>query len=877
MLKKVELLGATALALLIANPAAAQQKAPANNATAAEDESEIVVTATKREQTLQDVPLAVSVASAEKFEQAGVRDLVSIAGMMPTLRVGQFASSSNTNFVIRGFGNGAFNPGIEPSVGVFVDGVYRSRAGASINDIPDLKRVEVLRGPQSTLFGKNASVGVISIVTQEPKFKFGGSAEASYGNYNAIVGKANITGPISQTVAYSLSGGFNKRDGYSRVVNLNQNFNNRNRWFARGQLLFEPSDTTKFRMIADYDDLNENCCQVANVVDGPTGNIVRALGGQINSNQPFSHDTYMNFLTTNQLTNYGISLQGDMNFGNLKFTTITAYRKGKARQNQDSDFTSADLLGRNSEDRNTDTFTQEFRLTSDFTGPLNFLLGGFYMNEKVSQYNEIFYGTAFRGYAGQLISSASGGVVTVPTLEAQSGAVAGSFFALGQGLKENYTLKDNAYSIFGTVDYKLTDRLTLTGGLAYNNDRKASSINILSTDVWSGTDLDGAALAPYRNALLKNGAIAQQVGAAMGLGRSATAAEVGAFTGNIANIATTTAIVTGATAYANANQFNAAANPLASLKPLQFLPPFLNAPNAVESGKTGDGSFSYSLRLAYKATDTINLYASYATGFKASSINLTRDSRPFAADFIPGSSSNIPAPAASPIRSAGLAVTNLSTGTRFAGPEEARVIEFGIKGKWQHVAANLTFFDQSVTGFQDNTFVGTGFVLANAGKQSTKGIEFDSTVSPSPSFSFDVAFSYLDAKYDSFVGCQINGASGNCTGLAVPNVSELSASFGATYKHRMANDDVLMLHANFNYDAPVNISLNVPGYQRELNGMDANLTYKMHNGIEFSLWGRNLLQDKYLITVFRGVAQQGTISGYPNEPRTYGATVRYKF
>ena len=170
-----------------------------------------------------------------------MRDLLDLQTLVPSLKVGQLQSSANTNFIIRGFGNGANNIGIEPSVGVFIDGVYRSRSSAQIGDLPNIQRVEVLRGPQSTLFGKNASAGIISIVTKVPQFEFGGSAEASYGNYNAVVLKADITGPITKTVAFSLAGNYNRRDGYANYVNLGIKGNNRNRYGVRAQLLFEPS------------------------------------------------------------------------------------------------------------------------------------------------------------------------------------------------------------------------------------------------------------------------------------------------------------------------------------------------------------------------------------------------------------------------------------------------------------------------------------------------------------------------------------------------------------------------------------------------------------------------------------------------------------
>ena len=146
------------------------------------------------------MPIAVSVVSADTIDKSNVRDLIDIQTTVPSLRVTQLQNSSQTNFTIRGFGNGANNPGIESSVGVFIDGVYRSRSAAAILDLPTLERVEILRGPQSTLFGKNVSAGAISITTKSPEFEWGGSVEATYGNFDQINFKGSLTGPISETL-----------------------------------------------------------------------------------------------------------------------------------------------------------------------------------------------------------------------------------------------------------------------------------------------------------------------------------------------------------------------------------------------------------------------------------------------------------------------------------------------------------------------------------------------------------------------------------------------------------------------------------------------------------------------------------------------------
>jgi outer membrane receptor protein involved in Fe transport len=874
------LLGATMLCAATTPAFAfAQDTAPADDAATGEVAAdttdygnEIIVTASKRSQTLQDTPIAVSVTSAAELENAQIRDLIDLQSAVPSLRVSQLQSSANTNFIIRGFGNGANNAGIEPSVGVFIDGVYRSRSAAQIGDLPNVERIEVLRGPQSTLFGKNASAGVISIVTQKPQYEFGGSVEASYGNYDAIVLKGDITGPISDKIAFSIGGNFNRRDGYAQDLKLNTDVNDRNRWGVRGQLLIEPTDALSIRLIGDYDKIDENCCIAGNVIAGPTVAITNALAGgpSVDANNPFSYNVYNNFLSTNEIENYGGSAQIDYEMGNLSLTSISAYRQVRALTNQDSDFTGADLIGENSADLGIDTFTQELRLTSDFDGPLNFLIGGYYFNEKIDQKNDIRFGTQFRPYGDQLIRAASGNALNVALLEATLGTLegnpakyTGSFFRAGDGLDEAYRLKDEAFSIFGTLDFEVTDRLTLTLGGNYTKDRKRFSTNVVSSDVFSGINLDAAAYAPFRNQLLFQGGLAQQVGNVLGLGRSATAAEIGAFAG--ANPAAFGQISAGVQQFANANQNNPAVNPLNGLKAFQFLPPFLNVPNAVEPGKTNDGDFSYSIRASYELTDTVNVYA---TGFKASSVNLSRDSRPLAAD--------LPA-----IIAAGLRTPNLSTGSRFADPEESTVYEFGLKGQWDVAAVNVAVFKQSIKGFQSNVFTGTGFALANAGKQSTFGVEFDGSVRPVDGLNLTLAVTYLDPKYDSFV----NSAFGDISGTKPAGIPDLSASMGATYTHEFAGGTKVITHVDYAYESPVRVVEGLQGIpqnisdslKREVNQLNASFTVVLNNGLELGVWGRNLTNAQYLTTVFPAVAQSGSVSGYPSQPRTYGVTGRFKF
>lgn len=877
-MKKSHLMGVSLLTLLIAQPAVAQTTptapaAPAAQSPAADtsdnNNPDIIVTASKRAQTLQDTPISVAVTTAASIEQSQVRDLLDLQTLVPSLKVGQQRSSANTSFYIRGFGNGANNAGIEPSVGVFIDGVYRSRSGAQIGDLPNIERIEVLRGPQSTLFGKNASAGIISVITAAPSRTFGGSIEASYGNFNAVVVKGVASGPISETLAFSIAGNLNKRDGYGRDLNLNIKTNDRNRYGGRAQILFEPSSTFKVRLIGDYDYLNEICCTVANLVDGPTGAIIRALGGRVNSNQPYSFDSFSNIPSVNRIDNYGGSAQVDVGLSDaLSLTSISAYRGIRSFDNQDSDFTSADLIGRNSTSLKIDTFTQELRLTSNFDGPLNFLLGGFFFDEKIKQANQLNFGTQFRAYGNALIGQASSGALNVALLENTFGALEGAptryvntFFRAGDGLNERYNLSDRSVSLFGTVDFKITDGLTLTGGLNYTDDRKRYVINTTSTDVFSSINLDAPQFAPFRNQLLVGGGLAQ-----FGVNANVPA-QVNAFATNPATAPVFQAIV----ANANANQNNPAANPLAGLRAFQFLPPFLNVPNAVEPGRTGDSNLSYTARLAYKFSRNVNVYATYATGFKASSINLSRDSRPTPGDLVR-------------IRTGGFATTNLSSGSRSASPENAEVYEVGIKGNWQGFGFNLAVFKQSLKGFQSNVFQGTGFVLGNAEKQSTKGFEFDATLTPVRNLTFTASLTYLDQVFDKFIG----GSAFNPVTRVVTNVdltgrrntgpgqSEFSIAVGGTYIQPVGDRAKLLFHADFAVDSPYVVSEGLPD-KAAPESLNASVTLQLDNGFEGTIWGRNLTNPRYNIVTFPGVAQSGTVSGYPSGPLTYGGSLRYKF
>ncbi len=223
---------------------------------------EVVVTAQKREQNLQDVPVAVSAFNQAMLEQSGVKDMFDLQTNAPSLIVTQSQTSTTTTFAIRGIFTSSQNFGLEPSVGLYVDGVYRARQGSMINNMVDIASVEVLRGPQGTLFGRNTPAGAITLASVAPDFNGSGFLEATAGEYGlwGLSGGKSLT-VAEDTLALRATGFIMERDGYVDIVNgADDAINDKDRWGARLQALYTPTDDLSIRFIADYSEVDEICC-----------------------------------------------------------------------------------------------------------------------------------------------------------------------------------------------------------------------------------------------------------------------------------------------------------------------------------------------------------------------------------------------------------------------------------------------------------------------------------------------------------------------------------------------------------------------------------------------------------------------------------------
>jgi len=821
---------AAVLALaMFTGPAFSQDATPASAAGANIPIQEVIVTATKRQENLEDVPLSVSVTSQETLERAQIRDLIDLQSVVPSLKVSQYNAIGQTDFIIRGFGNGSGNDGIESSVGVFVDGVYRSRSSSALDDLPEVDHIEVLRGPQSTLFGKNVSAGAINIVTAKPQFTFGTSDELTVGNYHDAVGRVSVTGPLSDTVAFRLSGNIDSREGYLTNTTTGDDVNNRHRYSMRGDLLWNASDTVSLRVIGDYNDIRETCCGVVSLLNGPATQFIGApapygLGKPVSDPATkFDNDIVFNTDPTNHIIGKGLSAQLDWNVDFATLTSITAYRNEANRSIQDVDFTGADLANKDQPD-SFGTFTQEIRLASGGDGRLNWLIGGFYEEETLHTGVDTRYGTDIRAYADGLSgpSSAIPGQSNLYTLEYLQSLVTPSivpgatYFQPGQGISDFYRMYTRSYSIFGQLDYKLTERLTLTGGLAYLDDHKRAVSDVVLDDPFSSLNLLDVPQLPY-----------------LGIPANAFAplAPLQFFYGNTANHA-----------------------------PVNF-------PNASESGILNGSKATPTAKLAYDF-GPVNAYLNFSKGWKAGAYNLSSDSRPPDANGV----------------------------GRTAGPESVTLYEAGLKGRFSGGYLNLAIFYQSIDGFQVNDYTGTGYALVNAGKESVRGAELDALFRPINWLSLTGSATYLDPRYDSFldapcvsydtVRCPVNPSTGlmpnfrDLSGTHPAGIPTWSASASATFSHNFGTGLGSYLRAEYDWQSKVQLSETTPPNvstfgQEGLNASVGLTSVRQH--LEFMLWARNLTDYRTILAAFPTVAQTGSYSGFPNEPRTYGATIRLRF
>jgi outer membrane receptor protein involved in Fe transport len=916
MSRKYWLLSAGVAALVTPGLAHAQDDTaqPADTATAAqpagEDDNNIVVTAQGRRQVLQDVPLAVTAVGGDSMQNSGATDIRQLNQLAPSLLVSSTGTEANGSARIRGIGTVGDNPGLESSVAVFIDGVYRSRSGIGLNELGDIERIEVLRGPQGTLFGRNASAGLIHVITARPEFDFGGHVDLSYGNFDAVRGQLGVTGPISEQLAFRIDGVYARRDGFYDVVNptggTERHVNDRDRFFVRGQLLFEPNDALSFRLIADYSHREESCCgavyldRATNPLIGDLNepavplsvgglppadgnniiNVLRDLGQPLAGfSDPYSRNIYVSPGRSYEGTteDWGVSLEVNWDLGGANLTSITGYRDYQSGQPGDIDYSAVDILYRSGPGvvRQFQTFSQELRLQGQaFGGHLDWLVGAYFADEDLTLDDNLRFGNQYGRFANCRIVSGGGLAAlyspTSPGCLAARPAVFGAAspiiyaaFDRLDGINDRgsthdiYSQNSRNFAFFTHNIVHITDRLDFTLGFRYTDERKRFDATFGNDN--SACPAQQAALVPF----LTNPGLAAVAGGLIALSCQ----------GN-------------STTELNGVSIN---------------------DRRSESEWTGTSI------LSFRPNDDLLLYASYSRGYKAGGFNLDRSALkspilPFA--FTPGGPQAL--------------VGNLQF-----DPEINNAYEVGVKYQRGPITLNVTGFRQDFRNFQLNTFNGTVFLvqtingcsadLAGADRDlsaatgacapddvtfgvRSQGVEIEAIFRPRRDMSLNLGLTLAQTKYRNNLvgdssGVPLDPALRVLPGNNLSNAPELVFTSAFTWTPQLGNTGLTGL---FYLDARVTDDYNTGSDLFPQKNEDGFAVFNGRVGIRgpserwsIELWAQNLFNTNYAQVAFNAPFQAGAssapfvdpqfpggrqiFSAFLAEPRTWGVTGRFRF
>ncbi|MCO4091915.1 MAG: TonB-dependent receptor [Sphingorhabdus sp.] len=858
----------------------------AQTAQAEEDSGDepIIVTATLRAMDVQDIPLAVTAVAPEALEREGVSDIKSLSSISPSFNIqSSQTETQGTSIKIRGVGTTGNNTGLESSVGVFIDGVYQSRPGVALGDLVDLERLEILRGPQGTLFGRNTSAGALNISTKRANLsEVEGFANASYGNYNFMNVQGGISVPIAQDVAaVRLSGTWRKRDGFLKS-STGAESNNRDRYMLRGQLYMEPNADLSIRLLADYSKVDENCCDAVIVRETELAPF-SAFHGLANDGVVESGQSALKNLATNSQTffngakQWGVSGEVKWDFGGAKLTYIGSYRDFKSSSTAESDFTSLKIFttgvggsiqapGVLPNGDRIKTFTQELRLQGTaLNDSLDWLIGGFYSKEKIAAQQTMSFGADFQAAnsafnfgpaAGvnplfALTALGSGGTAAAPTF----GAPVNSNNSFGNNL---FSQDAESYSIFTHNVFNVTDKLSLTIGARYVSETKKAAFNQLSAS-------NQACQAIANGALTPNGPLSllTNVGGLNPTGLAGYYGVVGlsCFPFAVPVNLTAPTVVGGGLA--------------SSYLPLPRL----------WSNTFKDDEITYTAQAGYKANEDLLIYAGFSHGFKSGGFNLDPTAANLQNSVAIIQAQRLGLPAVAPVYA----------DPRFKS-EKVDQIEIGVKATFGPIKANLALFDMKMSDFQVLEFTGVQFLTFNVNSARSTGAELELFGDFGNYMNANLALTYADARYPSNcadgVAASALGSVVRLCGQDLTNAPKFTGVAGLTYDGPLNSSGWgLLVNGSVNYsdsrttrtiDLDTN-NLPIP-LARQENYFKMNARIGLTTPDErytFELWGTNLTNEITrgitANTPLRGAAGTRSLIGFVEEPRMYGLTVRAKF
>jgi len=843
-----------------------------SSTVSAQDESaifeEIVVTVQRREQSIMDVPVAVSALSGEQIQAAGIKDMFDLQQNVPGLIVGQSQTSTSTNFSIRGVGSTANNFGVESSVGMYVDGVYRSRQSSLVNDLADIESVEVARGPQGTLFGKNTASGAIIIRTKRPSQDRDAFVDVTVGDLNLIKVSGGANFSLSDNIAMRATLFSSQRDGFVDDAVFGDNFyNDRDRFGGRLQLgINELGDDFNMRFILDYAEIDETCCVAISQVDGlvsqaslPTGipvfgsdAAIMQFGGTIYTDFPYPpgffppnvmtgvgfEDYLVSYDTKPRSTNEdaGLSMEINKALGDsATLTSITAYRTFDTFDEIDADFTNIPLISRINE-AEIESISQELRISGEFGDGNNYVVGGYYFGQEID--SETFTGdpSGPLGLLGTYLAAIQPSLVDAVTLvDTVAGLVgppyptAGTPFPAGVFSRDNVNQDQDGWAVFGQFDWSITDKFMVTLGARYTDETKKINSVYVQTAQGPPPDLDALGL------------IGCQLDQPPGC--FATLPPPLQQPPNFADPATLGVFIPfGAEAWGS-----------------YLFPPLSPRPDLTED--LSDDQVTGTVKFTWFPSDSTMLYASWATGFKSGGTNVDRIS-----------------PAFDPVFDA----------------ETSESIEVGLKGEYGPVQLKVAIYDMTYDDFQENTFTGTGFNLQNAGKLSTQGYELEMLWRPTGSTEIQAHYTHNEGEYDEFLGgtCWDTylfhaggsdpGSGGDpdaevCdrTGFSIPYNPEDRAFLAMTQEIDLSANTSMFIRGEYSYASSQWTDGDVDPFSKQESVEIVNLRLGFNFekiASSLTLWGRNITDERYFHGSFDQPLGLGRMNSYPAQPASYGMT-----
>ncbi len=831
------------------------------------DDNVIIVTATRRAQDVQDIPLAVTAVGPAQLERQGINEIRDVTAVAPSFSSTTAQTAAGSVVLrIRGVGTTSNNIGFESAVGIFVDGAYQSRPGVALGEFVDIERVEVLRGPQGTLFGRNTSAGALNITNKRPDLgEFGGFANATYGRFDELGIQGAINVPIVQdTLALRLTGAYRQRDGSLTVVDAAGNeigdTNDIDRYLVRGQVGWETDTGFKGRIIADYSNNQSSAGAAVQVFETPLSPFFAAVGLPATGGQPtnnFARDPFdqraikdaaqdrtvaLNRIPVADIENWGIVAEVEHPLGdNADLIFIGSYREFSGVEDYDSSFSAIDVLNVNLNTQ-IDTFTAELRIQGEaLGGRLNYMVGGYYSDEQIEANNRFTLGEDFGELTGFLFAGLSGGA-TLGTLGAQPlSALTGGLDPAQSSSLNQFTQSAESWSIFTHNTFEITDGLDFTVGARWSDESKSGGFEQIENT---------NAVCPTFSGALNAGLLPPL--------------------GPLEPLAVLTACF-GFTAPADLPFATdpTAAPILQGLLPRTFQDTF------------NDEELIYTLKLGYEFSPAVNAYASFTHGYKSGGINLDTTAGVAGAD-----------------------PTFLS--------EEVDAYEIGIKSRFldDAVTLNIAAFHQEFTNFQVLEFTGAAFQSFNVPEAISTGIEIESVIRPNDNWTFNLATTILDSRYPEDCAGDLTSVTVlSLCGNDLTNAAGLTAIAGALYENDLTDNLDFFLSAQVRMvsDERTSTQAIVPPNAGAIAAQggnvlaavdaaplivgdiqDANVKINLRAGIGDAddAWTLEAFVLNLTDVVTRGVTFNNVLRGtgainarssFVLEPRTYGVTLRTQF